>query len=261
MDIAYFPVVQLSETSVFRRSTSLNQSTTVTTRTAAPATPATTPPPPVLTPARMTLYNQNFDDMTNSLKAETIVMLLETLPSVSELRTYLVQQSRHSEPSLRIWKERVSPAALGLLRWIIASNRSCIVQVDTVPGQEDSAFGGAKIRSDQKCSNIPDAWVQFRFAQGSPDKEQRFLNALKAQQNNLNPKYPTLFAWHGSPLQNWHSIIRHGLDFNETLHGRAYGHGVYHAMDQNTSCGYAGAGMHGGVGSVSPILLLGPYIC
>ena len=51
-----------------------------------------------------------------------------------------------------------------------------------------------------------------------------------------------MFAFHGSPIQNWHSIIRHGLDFAETLHGRAYGHGVYHALDQNVSVGYA----HGG---------------
>jgi ubiquitin-conjugating enzyme E2 Q len=64
-----------------------------------------------------------------------------------------------------------------------------------------------------------------------------------------------MFAWHGSPLQNWHSIIRHGLDFKETLHGRAYGHGVYHAIDQNTSVGYAMAGAV----SLSLILYFQPF--
>jgi ubiquitin-conjugating enzyme E2 Q len=124
---------------------------------------------------------------------------------------------------------------LGLLRWIIASNRSCIVQVDKCPGQEAT---DPSIRLEQKCSNVSDNWVQFRFAQGAPDKEQRFLNALRTEKQNLDPRYPTLFAFHGSPLGNWHSIIRHGLDFNDTLHGRAYGHGVYHALDQSTSIGY-----------------------
>jgi ubiquitin-conjugating enzyme E2 Q len=187
----------------------------------------------------MTVYDQNFDDMDNTKKAETIVLLLSTLPSISELRTYLDQQMRTSEPNLRAWKTRVSPAALGLLRWIIASNRSCIVQVDICPGQEDVDVSVAKIRLDQKCLNVPDNWLQFRFAQGSPDKEQRFLDALRSEQAKLDPRYPTLFAFHGSPIQNWHSIIRHGLDFKETMNGRAYGHGVYHAMDQNTSIGYA----------------------
>lgn len=169
-------------------------------------------------------------------------MLLQTLPSITELRNFLLKQSRTSEPNLRAWKERVSPAALGLLRWIIASNRSCIIQVDKCPGQEDNDSSCAKFRLDQKCSNVPDNWLQFRFAQGSPDKEQRFLNSLRVEQGKFDPKYPTMFAFHGSGLQNWHSIIRHGLDFKETINGRAYGHGVYHAMDQDTSAAYAQIG-------------------
>jgi ubiquitin-conjugating enzyme E2 Q len=203
---------------------------------AASSTPA---PKPGFQPAKMAIYNQNFDDMTDVSKAETIVMLIETLPSIKDLRTFLMQQTRSSEPSLRAWNDRVSPAALGMLRWIIASNRSCIVQVDRCPGQDDAELAKAKVRLEQRISNMSSSWVQFRFAQGAPDKEQRFLKALKQEQGDLNSKHPTLFAWHGSPLQNWHSIIRSGLDFKETAHGRAYGHGVYHAMDQATSQGYA----------------------
>lgn len=212
---------------------------------ATPATPATTPPPPppnTLTPATLSIYDQNFDDMDNPNKCDTILMLLGTLPRISELQQYLQQQKLHSEPNLRAWKDRISPAALGLLRWILASNRSCIVQVDRCPGQEGPGGSLAKVRLDQKCSNVAAEWLQFRFAQGSPDKEQRFLAALKAEQTNLDAKHPTLFAFHGSALQNWHSIIRHGLDFKETINGRAYGHGVYHAMEQNVSIGYSATG-------------------
>lgn len=203
-------------------------------------TPATTPPPPSLVPAKFQVYNQNFDEMSNDFKAETIVVLLETLPSVLDMRAFLTQQSRRSEPSLIAWNDRVSPAALGLLRWIIASNRSCIVQVDKCPGQDDQDAAKAKVKLDQRIAHISSNWVQFRFAQGAPDKEQKFLNALKTQQSQLDPKHPTIFAWHGSPLQNWHSIIRSGLDFKEALNGRAFGNGVYHAMDQTISTGYAG---------------------
>lgn len=34
-------------------------------------------------------------------------------------------------------------------------------------------------------------------------------------------------AFHGSPLRNWHSIIREGLLLKTPLHGRAYGHGGF----------------------------------
>ncbi|CZR58141.1 related to ubiquitin conjugating enzyme [Phialocephala subalpina] len=238
-DISFFPTVNLSP--AVNQGGTLNAPVPPKDSSANLATPATTPPPSTIVPAKMVVYNQNFDDMNDADKSETIVTLLQTLPSVKEMGAYLTQQSRYSEPSLKAWKERVSPAALGILRWIIASNRSCIVQVDKCPGQEDTDAAMAKVRLDQRVSNISTNWVQFRFAQGSPDKEQRFYNALKSQQelNEINSRYPTIWAWHGSPLQNWHSIIRSGLDFKETLHGRAYGHGVYHAMDQNTSTGYA----------------------
>ncbi|KAI9648683.1 hypothetical protein NHQ30_003321 [Ciborinia camelliae] len=201
--------------------------------------PAATPLPNTILAARLDIYNRNFDDMSPAEKCSTMTMLLETLPSMKELREYIYHQSRTEQPNLRKWTERISPAALGLLRWVIASNRSCLVQVDKCPGQNDSVLAEVKIRPDQKVSEIGDNWVQFRFAQGSPDKELRFLNALKAQQANLSSKYPTMFAFHGSALKNWHSIIRHGLDFKETLNGRAHGHGVYHAQEQITSCGYS----------------------
>ena len=53
-------------------------------------------------------------------------------------------------------------------------------------------------------------YVQFRFAMGAPDKEARFLKAVKETTARLKSKYPTFYAWHGSMLQNWHSIIREG---------------------------------------------------
>jgi ubiquitin-conjugating enzyme E2 Q len=84
---------------------------------------------------------------------------------------------------------------------------------------------------------------QFRFSVGSPQAEAKFDAAV---QNAITTdararQYPTLYAWHGSPLKNWHSIIRQGLHFKDVAHGRAYGNGVYFAKDGNTSLGYARA--------------------
>jgi ubiquitin-conjugating enzyme E2 Q len=56
---------------------------------------------------------------------------------------------------------------------------------------------------------------------------------------------PSLFAFHGSPVANWHSIIREGLHFKQTLHGRAFGHGCYHSLELSTSTSYSNMGISG----------------
>lgn len=182
--------------------------------------------------ARFQIYNQNFDALSEQNKRQVICLLLDMLPSVESLRRYLLRQTHNA---LSGWTDRLSPAALGLLRWIIASNRACILQVDD---DRDTSTGR---KADGRLYGMSN-WTQFRFAMGAPDKERRFIKAVRSTTVRLELKFPTLFAWHGSPLHNWHSIIREGLHFNETHHGRAYGHGVYHSLDVNTSTGYSGAG-------------------
>lgn len=196
------------------------------------ATPAATPK---WATATFEIYDQDFEALDNATKCTAICRLLDTLPSVKELKDYLI----NNHPSdLKRWVERVSPAAMSLLRWIIASNRACIMQVD---GDEDAGRpgSGSVARKEERLFGMKD-WMQFRFAMGAPDKEQRFVKSVRETRARLNLQYPTMFAWHGSPLHNWHSIIREGLHFNETQHGRAYGHGVYHAADINISLGYSG---------------------
>jgi ubiquitin-conjugating enzyme E2 Q len=178
------------------------------------------------------IYEQNFDDLTDAQKRQAIGALLDLLPQVEDMKKYLVWKS---QSPLSTWADRLSPALLGLLRWIIASNRACIVQVD----HEDTVQNGRK--AEDRLYGMP-GWAQFRFAMGAPDKERRFIQAVRTTSERLHLQYPTLFAWHGSPMQNWHSIIREGLHFNETLHGRAFGNGVYHALDVGTSLGYAQLG-------------------
>ena len=176
-------------------------------------TPATTPPtstPNTLSSSQdmeFIIYDRNFDDLSDHEKYPTICMLLDTLPTIPEMKEYLLGKGSQ-EPSLRAWTDRISPAALGLLRWILASNRSCIVQVDSL--EEESR------KSEERVSGMP-GWMQFRFAQGAPDKEQRFVMSIR--QTTSAAKHPTIFAWHGSPLHNWHGIVREGLHFEQTSHG------------------------------------------
>ena len=196
-------------------------------------TPAATPPPPLgettkYPEAEFIIYDQNFDDLHPDEKQGTICMLLDTLPSISKMKEYL-QSKSGKDMTLQSWHDRISPAAAGVLRWIIASNRSCIIQIDKLDGESSSA-------PEERVSGMPQ-WMQFRFAQGAPDKEQRFIQSIRDVTIQL--PHPSIFAWHGSPLHNWHSIVREGLHFEETLHGRAFGNGVYHATHVQTSLGYS----------------------
>ena len=211
-------------------------------------TPATTPSPFTSTDLLFAnqhpqigfvIYDQNFDELDDDDKHKSITMLLDTLPSISQMGAFL-RSKGGQDSSLRTWADRVSPATLGLLRWIIASNRSCIIQVDTPEGSTR--------KSEERVSGMP-GWMQFRFAQGAPDKEQRFVTSVKA--TTPDSKYPTMFAWHGSPLHNWHGIVREGLHFERADHGRAYGNGCYHSLHCATSIGYSGMSFRGGHGSIA----------
>lgn len=108
------------------------------------------------------VYAVSFDKLTDYEKAATIVTLLDMLPSVKEMRSYLGSQHRLSKPSLREWHDRIPPAALGLLRWIIASNRSSIVQVDACPGQDDVDINNRFIKVKDQVAGIA-GWTQCEY--------------------------------------------------------------------------------------------------
>jgi len=78
-----------------------------------------------------------------------------------------------------------------------------------------------------------------RLLVGSPIKEHQLAEHVElAKTKSANVvKYPTLHAFHGSAVKNWHSILREGLHFRETINGRAYGHGIYFAKEGSISLG------------------------
>ncbi|KAG8162388.1 hypothetical protein KVR01_008153 [Diaporthe batatas] len=178
------------------------------------------------------LYDTEFDDLDDHGKANSMTTVLNTLPPILSLREYLV---RNPQSRLRSYAG-ISPAAVTLLEWIVASNRSCILQVTPVDS-DPTLLDQIKTREQEAIPSLKNL-VQFRFAQGAPDKESRFHRALKEFKLDKSD-YPTLFAWHGSALSNWHSILRYGLDFTDIVNGRAFGNGVYFSQDYRTSQGYA----------------------
>ncbi|KAI8672201.1 hypothetical protein LRP88_03284 [Fusarium phalaenopsidis] len=186
-------------------------------------------------------HNKDIDELQTADRDYNLIQLTRMIPSVEEMRSYLVERPGSS---LSLWKG-MNNSTLALLNWIVASNRSFIVQDGLIPNSQSPAGGAAD--SPSIVQGMGAGWMQFRFAQGSPEKEEAFFKELtKLKEIGGQPKtHPSLFAWHGSPLENWHSIIRTGLDFSTTLHGRAYGNGVYLSKEFSTSQGYTMGGVHG----------------
>ncbi|KAJ6132848.1 Ubiquitin-conjugating enzyme E2 [Penicillium samsonianum] len=172
---------------------------------------------------KFVVYDTNLDDLAPVQKQRMISCLLGMLPGIQEMKAFI--GSHEKGKLLSSWRDVISPAGLDLLRWVVASNRSFIKQDDDEPRHQVVGM------SD---------YIQFRFVQGAADKEQRFINAVNSNSLAQNPNHPTIFAWHGSSVNNWHSILREGFHFKQITHGRACGDGVYMSNHFHTSLGYTG---------------------
>lgn len=125
-----------------------------------------------------TTFSINFDEMDDVAKQAAITEIIDTIPPVYDMKTWLEENTTvASQASLRNWTDRISPAACGVLRWIIASNRSCIIPVDEV----DKGGNKTDDTRESRVWGMGD-YIQFRFAMGAPDKEQRFVKAVKEAQ-------------------------------------------------------------------------------
>ncbi|KAL6855061.1 hypothetical protein ACO1O0_006199 [Amphichorda felina] len=144
---------------------------------------------------------------------------------------------------LLLVKGALSDAILSESLWSHSSNRSFIVQDGPVKRSSHgvgAADGQATSPVQDHVLGMEDDWMQFRFVQGSPEKERRFSEAVKlVPERDSQKAFPTIFAWHGSSLGNWHGIVSTGLNFDRVDNGRASGNGVYFSNYASTSLGYA----------------------
>lgn len=122
---------------------------------------------------------------------------------------------------LKVQLEQKEPLVYPLLEWVIASNRSHLIQMD--PSAQISAMGTPH---------------QFLLLTAPPEKEAIF--------RERKAKHGTKFAFHGSRAENWHGILRNGLkNMSGTanqVNGSAHGSGVYFAPLASASFGYSAAG-------------------
>lgn len=141
--------------------------------------------------------------------------IITKLPSLTELKG-------KDLVGIKALVEPIHPKAYHLLRWIITSNRSHLVSLP-----------------ESKHIKEMSTPHQYMLLMSTPEKEAKF--------NELKNNYGSFYAWHGSPMENWHAILRSGLKnlSNKTgymLHGAAHGPGIYLAPNSGTSGSYMRSG-------------------
>jgi len=143
---------------------------------------------------------------------------LEGLPSLAELV---------GVADIRSFLDQIDPAPAHnktyyrLLRWLLTSNRAHLV----------------RLSEEQQIKEMSTPY-QYMLLTATPEKESRF--------RQLKKTFGSFLAFHGSPMENWHSILRNGLrnlsNTKDMLHGAAHGAGIYLAPNAGTSQGYMRSG-------------------
>uniref|UniRef100_A0A8C5AXI4 Poly [ADP-ribose] polymerase n=1 Tax=Gadus morhua TaxID=8049 RepID=A0A8C5AXI4_GADMO len=161
------------------------------------------------------VMNEAADEIATGAQKKDYDRVMRALDSLTSIREMT------QAPYLEIKKQmdKHDPLAHPLLQWVISSNRSHIVKLP-VPRQ-------------LKFMHTPH---QFLLLSSPPAKESNFRAA-----KNL---FGSTFAFHGSHIENWHSILRNGLvvasNTRLQLHGAIYGNGIYLSPLSSISFGYSG---------------------
>ncbi|KAF8383297.1 hypothetical protein PRIPAC_72439 [Pristionchus pacificus] len=160
---------------------------------------------------------QNSKYAYSSIETSTFSVLLENMPCPKE---FLASVSSYAQ-FRKEWTQMSD-----IIDWLVISNRSYL---EFVPRPMNVDF----LHTDN----------QYCFVSDTPAKQAQF-DKLVADNGGK-----TRFFYHGSPLDNWHSIIRSGLkNMSGTkyqLVGAAYGKGIYLSPFLDFALGYASRGITG----------------
>ncbi|XP_058164808.1 protein mono-ADP-ribosyltransferase PARP8 isoform X2 [Dasypus novemcinctus] len=161
------------------------------------------------------VMNEAADEIATGAQKKNYDRVMRALDSITSIREMT------QAPYLEIKKQmdKQDPLAHPLLQWVISSNRSHIVKLP--------------VNRQLKFMHTPH---QFLLLSSPPAKESNFRTAKK--------HFGSTFAFHGSHIENWHSILRNGLivasNTRLQLHGAMYGSGIYLSPMSSISFGYSG---------------------
>jgi len=154
----------------------------------------------------------------NSKDFQRLQRVLKSFPTVQKM------SQAQSCVDMKKELDKSDKFAYLLLQWLISSNRSHIVKIPK--------------NKHIKSMNTPFQYVLL----SCPPEKQRLFDEAKA-------KHGSTFAFHGSRVENWHSILRNGLKNASgtklQVNGAAYGSGIYLSPDSATSFGYSGINAYG----------------
>lgn len=142
----------------------------------------------------------------------------------------LLLKSSTNENTLKYFLSQSSPQypdyCYKLIRYVLATNRLALV----------------KLSSQNSIQNLSPSIRQYLITNQSPETEAYFSRQKR--------KHGSFFAFHGSAIENWYSILRNGIRNLSNTHlmtaGAAYGVGVYAAENMQTSLGYCRMSGQGG---------------
>jgi len=141
----------------------------------------------------------------------TVREILRALPNMNDAA------KANTLNALRDLYNRAHPLASAMVDWITVSNRSHLIKIP-------EKFQLLRMRTRH----------QFLLLSSTQEAEALFRKNRE--------KYGSKFAFHGSPVENWHSILRNGLkNASQTklqIHGAAFGNGIYMSPYISTSCQY-----------------------
>ncbi|CAG8500183.1 4736_t:CDS:10, partial [Acaulospora morrowiae] len=173
-------------------------------------------------------HERNFLDSSEAPNYQLLHKIIDKLPSVNTMVQYCKKKILKQE------LDKLDVLCFPLLSWIISSSRTHLRLLES----EDE-----KVQFNDNNGNSGN-WKQFIMIMSSPEKEEIFQQEKEKLRKEKDQRVGELFAFHGSPLHNWHSIVRTSLNWNKIVHGRVYGDGVYHSLQAATSSSYAAAGYH-----------------
>jgi poly [ADP-ribose] polymerase 6/8 len=144
---------------------------------------------------------------------DDVVAIMKKIPSVAEMQKYA-----QSEESL---KKYLKEEVYEMVKWILTCQRPALCKLE-----------------EKRRIKAMQTEHQYMMMVDKPEKTAKF--------NKWRKEFGSFFAFHGSSLENWSSILRNGLiNASHTKYmttGAAYGSGIYLAPDSTTSLGYSRQG-------------------
>ncbi|KAF0972282.1 hypothetical protein FDP41_009185 [Naegleria fowleri] len=158
-------------------------------------------------------FPEMFNTSSSSKNYDAVVKALDLIPSVAQMK-------EHCETESDI-KKFLHPNAYQILKWLLSTNRCALVRMP-----------------EKKRIKEMQTDYQYIMMMDNPEKAATFAQNRK--------KYGSYWAFHGSAVENFHSILRKGLvnasNTKLMTTGAAYGPGIYMARESSTSFGYSRVG-------------------